>query len=136
MPKLIVGSLIISTNKKLVFAPSVLGRLNFARSSLHFNAPQKKHYIMFNKLNIHIKGALFFLGSAISFGIAFMLYWLDVSQVYWISSIYHFGAVTFIGLAGTLGGGFLLAFYFGYVATLIEGYKIKEFVKTVRSDNE
>jgi hypothetical protein len=31
-------------NKKLVFAPSVLGRLHFARSSLRFTAPQQKRY--------------------------------------------------------------------------------------------
>jgi len=29
-------------NKQLVFAPAVLGRLNFARSSLRFTAPQQK----------------------------------------------------------------------------------------------
>ncbi len=91
---------------------------------------------MFNKLNIHIKGALFFLGGVISFGVAATLYFLDFSQVFWLSSEIQFGAVTFIGLAGTCGGAFLLAFYFGYIATLIEGYKIKKFVKTVRSDNE
>jgi hypothetical protein len=31
-----------SPNKKLVFAPTVLGRLHLARSSLRFNAPQQK----------------------------------------------------------------------------------------------
>jgi hypothetical protein len=29
-------------NNQLVIAPSVLGRLNFARSSLRFTAPQQK----------------------------------------------------------------------------------------------
>jgi hypothetical protein len=29
-------------NKQLVFAPAVLGRLHFARSSLRFAAPQQK----------------------------------------------------------------------------------------------
>jgi len=34
-------------NKQLVFAPSVLGRLNFARSSLRFTAPQQKRCMQF-----------------------------------------------------------------------------------------
>mgnify|MGYP007132382024 CR=1 FL=1 len=33
-------------NKKLVYAPAVLGRLNFARSSLRFTAPQQKRYAL------------------------------------------------------------------------------------------
>jgi hypothetical protein len=37
-------------NKKLVFAPSVLGRLNFARPSLRFTAPQQKRYAFIRKL--------------------------------------------------------------------------------------
>jgi len=31
-------------NKKLVFEPTVLGRLNFARSSLRLSAPQQNRY--------------------------------------------------------------------------------------------
>ena len=34
----------VARNKKLVFAPTVLGRLNCARSSLRFTAPQQKRY--------------------------------------------------------------------------------------------
>ena len=33
-----------SPNKKLVCAPAGLGRLNYARSSLRFTAPQQKRY--------------------------------------------------------------------------------------------
>ena len=31
-------------NKKLVFAPAVLGRLHFTRSSLRFTAPQQRRW--------------------------------------------------------------------------------------------
>ena len=34
-----------SHNKQLVCAPTMLGRLNFARSSLRFTAPQQKRYV-------------------------------------------------------------------------------------------
>jgi hypothetical protein len=40
-----IHPLITSTpNKKLVFAPAVLGRFHFIRSSLRFTAPQQKRY--------------------------------------------------------------------------------------------
>ena len=32
----------VARNKNFVFAPAVLGRLNFARSSLRVTAPQQK----------------------------------------------------------------------------------------------
>lgn len=91
---------------------------------------------MLTKLNIHIKGALFFLGAKTSFGIAISLYFLDVKKVFWLSSEIQFGAVTFIGFAGTFGGAFLFAFYFGYIAILIDNYRVKKFIEAVRSKNK
>jgi len=35
----------VTHNNELVNAPSVLGRLNFARSSLRFTATQQKRYM-------------------------------------------------------------------------------------------
>ena len=40
----------VKPNKKLVFAPAVLGRLNYARSSLHLTAPQQKRYAVWRTL--------------------------------------------------------------------------------------
>jgi hypothetical protein len=36
--------MVVGHNNQLVFAPAVLGRLNFARSSLRITAPQQKRY--------------------------------------------------------------------------------------------
>jgi hypothetical protein len=41
-------------NNQLVNAPAGLGRLNFARSSLRFSAPQQKRYDSVKDFNVFI----------------------------------------------------------------------------------
>jgi hypothetical protein len=91
---------------------------------------------MFKSLNIHFKGGLFFFATFICFGLALYLYQINFSDVYHLSSERNLGAVTFMGLAGTFGSGFLLAFYFGYLAVFIERFRINRFVKTVMKANK
>ena len=91
---------------------------------------------MLNKLNLHVKGGIFFLATIACFSIALYLYEINFSDVYHLSSKTNLGAVTFMGLAGTFGTGFLLAFYFGYIAIFIDRFRINRFVKKVRKDNE
>jgi len=84
----------------------------------------------------HLKGMAYLLGALNCFFIAYWLVKNGINDTYWLQSERSFGAFTIAGLIGSIGGAFILAFYFVYVAVLIEMYKVKTVAKYIRRNGK